>query len=197
MFCPQCGSNQSDELKFCKSCGSNLQAVRHFLITGEAGGKIDWTKPWAGEPILSESEQARQAELERLRGMTPEVRRYNEIKGGIITGSVGISLMILLFVLMQGIILSGKVPHDVSEILSRIWIAGVIPFFVGVALIINGTFVSRRMIKAIQEKRESDLGIGRDAQRPELRSADTTEFASSKFSVTEGTTKHLSGSGRQ
>jgi len=23
MFCPQCGTSQGDELKFCKSCGAN------------------------------------------------------------------------------------------------------------------------------------------------------------------------------
>jgi uncharacterized membrane protein YvbJ len=27
MFCPQCGANQSDDLKFCNLCGANLQAV--------------------------------------------------------------------------------------------------------------------------------------------------------------------------
>jgi len=31
MLCPRCGSNQSDEVKFCKSCGANLQAVRDVL----------------------------------------------------------------------------------------------------------------------------------------------------------------------
>ena len=34
MFCPQCGSTQNDELKFCKSCGVNLDAVRQALAYG-------------------------------------------------------------------------------------------------------------------------------------------------------------------
>ena len=37
MFCPQCGSNQSDDLKFCKACGANLQAVRLAVAARESG----------------------------------------------------------------------------------------------------------------------------------------------------------------
>jgi len=28
MLCPRCASNQNDDIKFCTSCGANLQAVR-------------------------------------------------------------------------------------------------------------------------------------------------------------------------
>ena len=43
MFCPQCGSTQSDELKFCKSCGVNLDAVREVAAMRPAGEKFDWS----------------------------------------------------------------------------------------------------------------------------------------------------------
>jgi uncharacterized membrane protein YvbJ len=36
-FCPQCGSQQRDELKFCKVCGANLQAVRQAVAVRETG----------------------------------------------------------------------------------------------------------------------------------------------------------------
>ena len=49
MFCPRCGSTQSEELKFCKSCGANLSAVRQAVDTRETGGKIDWNKTWVAE----------------------------------------------------------------------------------------------------------------------------------------------------
>ena len=42
-----------------------------------------------------------------------------------------------------GNILSGKA-QGAEELLSRIWIAGLIPIFVGIALIVNGVFVSKR-----------------------------------------------------
>jgi hypothetical protein len=52
----------------------------------------------------------RQKELERLQGITPETKRYNEIKAGVITGSVGLALMIFLAVFMQGIIIERTCP---------------------------------------------------------------------------------------
>src|SRR2546423_10785013 len=139
MFCPQCGSQQNDDLKFCKLCGANLLAVRQVVATRDTDKKFDWSKTWVAEMFLSQEERKkREEELERTRGITPEVKRYNEIKAGVITGSVGIALMIFLYVFMQGVILSGDVPPDAAVIISRLWVVGVIPFFVGVALLING-----------------------------------------------------------
>jgi hypothetical protein len=62
------------------------------------------------------------------------VRRLNEIKAGVITSSVGIAVTVFLYVLMKGIILGGDVSSGDAEILSRIWVAGIIPFMVGVGL---------------------------------------------------------------
>ena len=114
MYCPQCGSQQSEELKFCKLCGANLQAVLQVMATRETGEKFDWSKTWVAEMFLSPGElKRRKEELERQRGITPEVKRHNEIKAGVITGCVGIGAAIFLYVLMQGIILGGNVsPGD-------------------------------------------------------------------------------------
>jgi hypothetical protein len=194
MFCPQCGSNQSDELKFCKTCGANLQAVRQAVAVRDAGEKFDWSKTWVAEMFLSEGErQRRMEELERMRGITPEVKRYNEIKGGVITTFVGVAVMIFLAIFMEGIVVGGKVPQDTAEILNRIWVAGVIPFFVGLGLIINGVFVSKKQAEAVRREQDKELrALSKTEDRPALRSADTSEFIPSNFSVTEGTTKHLS-----
>lgn len=193
MFCPRCGSNQSDELKFCKLCGANLYAVRQVVDTRRTDENIDRSKPWFADIALSDAEsKRRKEELDHRRGITPEVRRYNEIKGGVITGSVGLALAIFLNVFMQGLILSGKVPPDVAEILSRLWIVGVIPFSVGIALIVNGVFVSKRLAEIARQAALNEPNIlEKDANPHSLRSANTTEFVPSGFSVTEGTTKHL------
>src|SRR4026209_1709108 len=140
MFCPKCGSTQGDQLKFCKSCGANLFAVRQVVDTRETAEGFDWSKTWVADMFM------RKEELERQRGITPEMKRYNEIKAGIITGTVGIGIAIFLYVFMQGIIQSGEVTPSSAEILSRLWIAGVIPLFVGIALIINGLFVSKKLL---------------------------------------------------
>ena len=93
---------------------------------------------------------------------------------------------------MQGIIIGGKVQSDTAEILSRIWVAGLIPIFVGLALIFNGYFVSRKMVEAAKRaSRETGELAGATLDTPALKQANTTEFIPSRFSVTEETTKHL------
>lgn len=193
MFCPRCGATQIEELKFCKSCGVNLNAVRQLVDPKDGAKKFDWSETWVAEMFLSGSaHERRKLELERARGITPEVKRYNEIKAGVITASVGIALGIFLLVFMQGIILGGNVPSDTAEILSRVWIAAVIPLFVGLALIVNGLFVSKKMVEAARRSSDPGLSLEQPDTHPHsLRPADTTEFISVPSSVTEGTTRHL------
>jgi hypothetical protein len=199
MFCPQCGSTQSEELKFCKVCGVNLYAVMQVVTAREPDEKFDWSKTWLQEIFLSaEEKKRRKAELELQRGITPEVRRYNEIKAGVIVSSVGIALAIFLFVFMGGLIASGKVTPDVAEILSRLWVAGVIPLFVGLALMINGTVVSRKLVEAARRASQPEQdGLAGATNPPKLRSGDTADFPAAPFSVTEQTTKHLDRSGEK
>src|SRR5436190_5678945 len=197
MFCPQCGSTQPNELNFCKACGANLGAVKDALETGQAPSKFDWSKTWVADMFKSEEESLRRAaEIERLKGITPETKRRNEIKAGVIVASVGIGVMILLYFLMQGIILSGNIPPGDAEILRRVWIAGVIPFFVGMALIINGVFVSKMF--ACTEDRETAPKTGELTDeltgKPSgeyLPPADTSPLFQAGFSVTDETTEHL------
>jgi hypothetical protein len=194
MFCPQCGSTQNGELNFCKSCGVNLDAVRQAAALRDPSEKFDWSSTWVAEMFLSESERKRRKEqIERERGITPEMKRYTEIKAGVITSSVGVGLMIFLYALMQGIILSGHNPPGDAAILGRIWIAGVIPFLVGTALIINGLFVSKRQVEIARQRQPTGENALKNAgETPALRPADTAEFIPPSFGVTEGTTKHLS-----
>jgi hypothetical protein len=193
MFCPQCGSNQSDEVKFCKACGANLHSVRQAVAAREAEEKFDWSKTWVAEMLLSESERKKRGqEVERESGVTPEVKRYNEIKSGVITACVGIGVTVFLYVFMQGLILSGQVPPHEAEIVRRLWAVGVIPFMVGIGLLINGLFVSKRLVEAAKREARPAPEVGAAAERPGLRPADTAEFIPADYSVTEGTTKHLS-----
>jgi hypothetical protein len=196
MFCPKCGSTQSENLKFCKLCGSNLFAVRQVMDSRETVDQPDWGKNWISDVVQTQEESKRlKEEVERQRGITPEIKlRYDEIKGGVITGTVGIGIAIFLFVFMQGVILSGNVTPNSAQILSRLWIAGVIPLFVGISLIINGLFVTKRLVDI--SRRASELGQNDlEQKRQTLRPADTAEFIPSSFSVTEPTTRHLRSSG--
>jgi len=187
MFCPGCGTNQTEDLKFCKSCGTNLFAVRQAATTRDTTEKFDWSKSWVTEMFLSEGERKRRKEeLERQRGITPDVKRHREIKAGVIVSSIGIAVSIFLSFFMEGIIRGGKVPPDAAEIISRIWIVGVIPFFVGLALVINGLFVRSWTGRSAQTER-----LDQNAEPRALSSGEISNYIPSSLSVTEGTTKHL------
>jgi len=194
MFCPNCGSTQSDDLKFCKSCGANLGAVRTALVSRETGDKFDWSKTWIAEMLMSGEESVkRAAEIERLQGITPETKRRNEIKAGVITASAGVGVMITVLIIMQGIILSGNVSEAVAQILSRVWIAGVIPIFVGLALIINGMFISKKGVRPdINRTDAANKELGPVPAADFLPPAETNQLRSAlPFSVTDETTQHL------
>ena len=195
MFCPQCGSTQNDELKFCKSCGMNLEAVRNVVATRGVNENFAGSRTWGTEMFLSESERKRRKEeIERERGIAPAMKHYTEIKAGVIISSVGIGVMIFLNALMQGVILSGQNPPSDAAILSRIWLAGLIPFLVGLALVVNGWFISKKQIELARRGVITDGVLKAADESAMLSSADTAEFLRPRFGVTEGTTKHLSES---
>jgi hypothetical protein len=193
MFCPQCGTNQNNDLKFCKSCGANLHSVRQALTKPESSESFDWKKTWFADMILTAKEvKRRDEEIERQRGITPEIKRFQEIKNGVITSSVGIGVMVFLYVFMQGLVLSGNIPPNAVDILNRVWIAGVIPFFVGLGLIFNGAIVSKKQVEALRQiPITQPVGLEGGADNHSLRAADTPEFIPSDASVTEHTTREL------
>jgi hypothetical protein len=187
MVCPRCASSQSDDVKFCTSCGANLQAVREALALKETDKPADW---WTEMFRSGEIAEERRLEMERRFGITPEFKRYNEVKAGVITSSVGVGLAIFLFIFMQGI--AANVPPNTAEVVTRLWVAGAIPFFVGLALIMNGLVVSRKQAEIMerqQRKRTDSLEEGSTPRS--LRPADTNEFIPTHFSVTDQTTRHL------
>src|SRR5215813_11751445 len=149
MFCPRCGSSQSEDLKFCKVCGTNLATVRQAVTSPETDEKFDWNKTWVAEMMRSGEEHARRQEaIDRQRGITPEIKlRYQEIKGGVITSSVGLGISVFLWIFMEGVVASGKVSPGSVEIIRHLWVAGIIPLMVGIALMINGLIVSKRLVE--------------------------------------------------
>jgi hypothetical protein len=165
----------------------------------DPSAKFDWGNTWVAEMFMSgQAHEMRKREMERRLGITPEVKRYNEIKAGVIVSCVGIGVSIFLFFLMSA--LAFQNPRD-AELLSRIWLAGVIPFMVGLALIINGVVVSKRMIQAMEREQLSEGEPKRNLQEGttarSLPAPDTNEFIPANYSVTDQTTRHLQSSERK
>jgi hypothetical protein len=192
MFCPRCGSGQSEELRFCKACGANLAGVRTVLDNREISQTSDWDKARAAEISMSGGgSERRQLETDHHRGIAAATRRFREIKAGIITSSAGLGAGIFLAVFMQAIIQSGNVSTAAAEIISRLWVVGVIPLLVGIALIINGYFVSKKIVELFQHPEKPEPDHLTAANPHLLRAGETTQFLAPGLSVTEGTTKHL------
>jgi hypothetical protein len=196
MVCPRCASNQSDDIKFCTSCGANLHAVRKALASSGSGNKFDWGDTWVAEMFMSgQANELRKLEMERRLGITPEIKRYNEIKAGVIVSCVGIGVSIFLYFLMHAV--AGQSPPGDRDLLSTIWLAGLIPFMVGIGLIINGTVVSKKMVEAWERDQKSPKQLVEEPTPRGLHAPNTSEFIPANMSVTDQTTRHLEGAERK
>ena len=187
MFCPGCGVQVGDDLKFCRQCGANLHGAREGMMSRSTGEKFDWSKTWVADMFLTEDER------ERRRGVTAEEKRLNEIKGGVITSFVGAGLMIFLRFFL-GVVADQKVPGGDTEILRSVWMAGIIPFMVGIGIIFNGFFISRRIVKLKEQQAQPSMPA---SPAPAALPAKTTDqlaanaAPSNGASVTEDPTAHL------
>jgi len=126
-----------------------------------------------------------------MRG-TPEERRINEIKGGVITSLAGVGLMIFLYIFFD--IVAKKASGADAEILRSLWMVGIIPILVGIGLLINGIFVSRRL--ASLKKEEAQTTVSASPTPTELPAKTTNHLVADAVqpagaSVTEDPTLHL------
>ncbi len=193
MFCPGCGLQASDDLKFCRQCGANLRGVREGMTSRPADEKFDWSKTWWAEMVYDPDE------LERRRGVTPEEKRLkeekkrlNEIKAGVITTLAGIGVMIA-FYFFFGAVAETESGGD-GKIIHRLWLFGLIPFLVGIGLLFNGFFISRRLVKLAGQQTRTAMPA---SPEPIALPAKTTDqlvidaAPSAGHSVVEDTTAHL------
>ena len=188
MFCPNCGTQTTEGLKFCRRCGSNLLGVRDAMTRGTSE-TFDWGKTWVAEMLMSQSEQ------DRRKGVTAETKRLNEIKAGIITAAAGLGGMIFLKYLLTAV--AANEPED-AAILLRVWIVGLVPFLIGLAIIFNGVFLSKRIVmEAERQEQQSPTPSTAELpgrERPELREAPPVEPL---FSVAEASTQRIPDSPEQ
>jgi hypothetical protein len=183
MYCPQCGTQAEPGVKYCKKCGQPLNRIRGVMSRG--GSSANWNEVWIEEHLEKRRDK---------RKKTPEEKRLEEIKGGVITSSVGLAIMIFFSFLFDAI--ANTAPEPGANILRSLWAVGLVPLFVGAGLIVNGVFVSKRLVelKLQQElsaqQSEALSGVSVDtapvAQLPEARPQATPEFG-----VTEHTTARL------
>jgi hypothetical protein len=188
MYCPSCGTEVSDQTKYCTKCGVNLRRVKGVLGKGGAGVKKgdDWEPFWLEE---------RRARNEARKKKTPEVKRLEEIKAGVITSSVGFGLMVFLSLLFNAI--ASTIEGPGGNILRSLWAVGLIPFLIGLGILFNGLFVSKRIVelKRQQEQKDQQSPLFSAPNTldtsPVARLVEPSQSPISDFSVTETTTTKL------
>jgi hypothetical protein len=189
---------------FYRQCGANLRGVREAMTSRSTEEKFDWSKTWWAEMIYSPEE------LERRRGVTPEEKRLseekkrlNEIKGGVITSLIGVGVMIS-FYFFFGAVARQENPND-AEIVRNLWLLGIIPTLIGAGLLINGFFISRRLVKLNEQLARAamsashapivhpDAQLSAQAGALEAKTTDQliVDSAPAFNSVTEDPTAHL------
>ena len=185
MYCPSCGTEASDQTKYCTKCGVNLRRVRGVL--GKGGASIrkgdEWESAWVED---------RRARIEARRKKTPEEKRLEEIKGGVITSSVGFGLMVFLSFLFDAI--ATTVDGPASNILRTLWVVGLIPFMVGLGVLFNGLIVSKRIVevKRRQEQKDQQLPLFSAPNTSQVaRLVEPSQSPISDCSITETTTTKL------
>jgi hypothetical protein len=190
MYCPSCGIETSDQTKYCTKCGINLRSVKEAMIGDkqnkhtfqdtESHASPDTWQPWWWEMVVKEKKKS------------PEEKRIGEIKEGVITSCVGLSITIFLFFLMSAV--SIDLDPKVSAILQAVPYAGIIPFLIGLGIIFNGLFLSKRLVDLNREREQANkqnlFSTAADTA-PVHRLSESYQSPVADFSVTESTTTKL------
>lgn len=194
MFCPECGIEERQANQFCRACGSDMQRVRTAIaspdsITASAASARDEIGRTIADKIRDSSSAAELAvvaeevlpEVEKFLE-SPEEKRMRRMRSGTILACIGLGTAI-------GISLVSLVMKDRDVIFLAA--LGLITFFIGLAFILNGVFLS--IPKKILGDRSSDAESQRALDGIKGRTNDllSPEPANLFSSVTEHTTRHL------
>jgi hypothetical protein len=194
MYCPSCGTETNDLTKYCTKCGINLRNVKEAIL-GDRKPKSSLTDKHEIEAHSSDTHPGMPWwwHMAMRDQRSPEEKRINEIKEGVITTAVGIGITVFLLLLMPAV--SIGLDPKVSAILLAVPFAGVIPFLIGLALIFNGIFLSKRLVGSKREEeqppRQPFISSVPETAPVYGLSDRSTQAPVADFSVTEETTTRL------
>ena len=178
MYCPQCATPNADDVKFCRSCGTGLQAVALAL-----GGKP--VQPVKAGAKKSEPQTAQDWLEKRIEGMSAITR-----------GSILLTVSLLLGAAMALFIPS---TFDAPWILVWMVFFGWMAVWGGIEMAygISGVLESKSRLRLLElTGKESAVDASRQqllsgGEPPKLTNPTTAFRSSPPMSVTEGTTRHL------
>lgn len=192
MYCPGCGLEEKYANQFCRACGTDLRFVRGSLERADSVTESAATaREEIGRAIAFKIREAKSADklstiaeevLPQIEKFleSPEERRMRRLRDGTIVAAIGAGAAIAFFL----------VATIVDKGLFIIAGLGLICFFIGLSLIINGLLFS------VPKKTLSDKSGEAKRQRELDSQINTNELvlpeSDKKFtSVTENTTRQL------
>jgi hypothetical protein len=174
MFCPKCGSQNGDDVMYCRGCGMDLGSVRESLVKS------------AGSD-LSAHFSDRQLRRMRRRGIQAEAtplslasRAIDLQSGAVRTGMLGVGFAIVTSVI-----------YSRPPIGGIFWLFFLIPTFIFLAASIS-RFVQASMIKKLLRSTEQPAALPDrepDYIQPPRSIYETDDLQ--PRSVTDATTRHL------
>lgn len=198
MFCPSCGTEEFQPNQYCRACGTELRAVRIAL---EKPDRVTISAVTAREEIgRAVADRIRETKsVKELSGLAenvlPEIEKFLEspaekrlrrIRSGVVTAAVGLGATILLFFIS---LFEKDAPF--------IFAAGLVVFFIGLGLILNGlyftlpaTSVEDNSLEG-NSQRELEKSLGISSNQISEYNPPVVNKTSSIPSVTEHTTRQL------
>jgi hypothetical protein len=197
MFCPDCGLEDKQSNQFCRACGSDLRVVRGAIaqpdtITASAAGardeigraiaaKIRETRTGVDLAVVAEDVLP---EIEKFLE-SPEEKRMRRMRTGMVLSCIGLGTA-------AGVaIVSFFITNKDFEFLFLISLAGVVTFFIGLAFILNGLFLTVPRKTVEDKSSDADRQRELDGIKAETNDLVLPEVSNVFSSVTENTTKHL------
>src|SRR5215475_219402 len=149
MYCPGCGASEDQLIQYCRTCGTDLRAVRDGLerpgldvaslasareeIARAVAAKIKEGQWWQVGAMVPEVEKLFESPGERLMRLhrSDEEQRLRRIRAGTMTASVGLGLALLFLLLslaeQNAFLLIGP---------------SMLVFLIGLGVVINGLWFS-------------------------------------------------------
>jgi hypothetical protein len=195
MFCPNCGAEERSRGQFCRSCGSELQALRTILERSDSITDSAVTaREEIGRAIAARIRELRTGEelkevvedvLPQIEKFleSPEERRLRNLRSGMIATAIGLATT-LAFLLMALL----TPDHDLEVIGSILGSSGFVLLLIGLAIVGNARWFSASP-KALSpaRRRTQQIEAGEAVTDRELRLDAPADLPS----VTEGTTRQL------
>jgi hypothetical protein len=197
MFCPDCGLEDKQSNQFCRACGTDLRTVRTALerpdsVTASAVSARDDIGRAVAAKIRESTSAAELAvvaenvlpEVEKFLE-SPEEKRMRRMRAGVVLSSIGAGAalgvgLVSMFVFIKDL-----------ELMFLLALAGVVVFFLGLGITLNGLFltVPKKGLpdRSSDADRQRKLDTGRAATNDLVLPAASDVFSS----VTEHTTRHL------